>query len=62
MAFIGLLMWIKSVCTKRDAPTVAYYCGQTEGFDGFYAESLADYARNLSALPLLQCLRPPEGW
>jgi hypothetical protein len=60
--FIGLLVWIKSICTKIDAPSVAYACGQTAGFEGFYTDSLRDYARNLSGVPLLQCLQPPDGW
>lgn len=60
--FIGLLVWIKSICTEIDAPSVAYTCGQTDGFDGYYTDSLRDYARNLSDVPLLQCLRPPDGW
>ena len=60
--FIGLLVWIKSICTKIDAPSVAYACGQTAGFEGYYTESLRDYVRNLSGVPLLQCLQPPEGW
>lgn len=60
--FIGLLVWIKSICTEIDAPSVAYACGQTAGFDGYYTESLRDYAGNLSGVPLLQCLRPPDGW
>ncbi len=60
MAFIGLLVWIKTICTKRDAPTVAYACGQTKGFE-FYVDSLGDEGRNIMALPLLQCLRPPDS-
>jgi len=54
--FIGLLVWIKTICTKRDAPNVAYACGQTKGFD-FYAPSLS---ANLTGVPLLQCLQPPD--
>ena len=50
-------MWIKTICTKRDAPTVAYACGQTKGFD-FYTPSLS--LTNLTDIPLLQCLKPPD--
>lgn len=60
--FIGLLVWIKSICTRIDAPNVAYACGQTAGFEGYYTESIKDYVGNLSSVPLLQCLQPPEGW
>jgi len=55
--FIGLLVWIKTICTKRDAPTVAYTCGQTKGFD-FYTPSIS--LTNISSTSLLQCLKPPD--
>lgn len=50
---MGLLVWIKTICDIYDSPSVAYYCGQTQG-QGFYSEDISDIPSTLQ-----QCLVPP---
>lgn len=50
---------IKTICNQYDSPSVAFYCGQTDGFDYYVTDLYAD--PRLQSNPLAQCLQPPEG-
>lgn len=58
VAFMALLILIKSITNKYDSPNVAYYCGNA--FPWYYEDGISLNSTNLMASPLVQCLEQPS--
>ena len=43
VAFMFLLVWLKTLATQWDSPSIAYYCGQTYPWN--YAEDVTDFQK-----------------
>lgn len=57
VAFMALLILIKSITNKYDSPNVAYYCGNA--YPWYYEDGTSLNASNVLTSPLVQCLEKP---
>jgi hypothetical protein len=58
VAFMALLILIKSITNQYDSPNVAYYCGNA--FPWYYEDGTSLNESNVMSSPLVQCLEKPQ--
>lgn len=58
VAFMALLILIKSITNQYDSPNIAYYCGNA--FPWYYEDGSSLNVSNIASSPLLQCLEKPS--